>query len=119
MRSRDALSTRKDITAVHIIGHGADGAVELGKDTLNFESLLENATQIKSWGNALAPGADLLIYGCDVAQHADGRALVDALSRLTGADVSASEDLTGQRSQGRRTGTSNISTGIIQTPRRD
>ena len=91
----DVLSTRKDVSAVHIIGHGADGQVELGKDTLNFESLLQNATQIKSWGNALAPGADLLIYGCDVAQYADGRSLVDALARLTGADVAASEDLTG------------------------
>jgi hypothetical protein len=111
----DALSDRKDITAVHIIGHGADSAVELGKDTLNFESLLENATQIKSWGNALAPGADLLIYGCDVAQNADGRALVDALSRLTGADVSASEDLTGSAARGGNWDLE-YSTGIIQTP---
>src|SRR6202008_1527335 len=83
------LAGMRDVSAVHIISHGADGEVELGKDALNFESLLGNAPQIKSCGNALAPGADLLIYGCDVAQNADGRALVDALSRLTGADVNA------------------------------
>jgi len=91
----DILSARKDISAVHIISHGADGIVQLGSGNLNLDSLPKNATQIKSWGNALAPGADILIYGCDVAQKADGKALVDALSRLTGAVVAASENLTG------------------------
>jgi hypothetical protein len=37
----------------------------------------------------------VLIYGCDVAEHPDGKALVAVLSRLTGADVSASDDATG------------------------
>ena len=35
-----------------------------------------------------------------MAQHADGKALIDALARLTGADVAASEDLTGAVEQG-------------------
>jgi hypothetical protein len=74
--------------------------IELGGATLNFDSLVQNAAQIKGWGQALAPGADLLIYGCDVAQLADGKALVDALSRLTGANVAASEDLTGAADKG-------------------
>ncbi len=62
---------------------------------LNFDSLLKNATQIKGWGRALSADADILIYGCDVAQQRSGKALIDALARLTGADVAASEDLTG------------------------
>ena len=36
-----------------------------------------------------------MIYGCDVAQTDAGRALIDSLARLTGADVAASTDLTG------------------------
>src|SRR5215813_6046686 len=80
--------------------HGSDGQIELGATTLNFQSLLSHASQIKGWKQALAPGADLLVYGCDVAEHADGRALIDALSRLTGADVAASENVTGAAAKG-------------------
>jgi hypothetical protein len=94
------LAGMHDVSAVHIISHGADGEVELGNATLNFDSLLNNAAQIKGWSKALAPGADLLIYGCDVAEYADGKALVDALSRLTGSNVAASEDLTGAADKG-------------------
>src|SRR5262249_8780344 len=94
------LTGMHDVNAVHIISHGADGEVELGGTTLNFDSLLKNASQIKSWSKALAPGADILIYGCDVAEYADGKGLVDALSRLTGADVAASENLTGAAAKG-------------------
>jgi hypothetical protein len=95
-----ALTGMHDISAIHVISHGADGQLELGGATLNFDSLLKNASQIKGWGQALTPGADLLIYGCDVAEDADGKALVDALSRLTGADVAASENLTGAATKG-------------------
>lgn len=96
----DYLSRHHDIDAVHIISHGSDGSVQLGSTNLNMDSLLQSATQIKSWGNALTGDADILLYGCDVAEHADGKALVDALARLTGADVAASEDLTGSAQLG-------------------
>src|SRR5207344_319633 len=58
--------------------------------------------------------ADVLIYGCDVAEHADGKALVDALSRLTGTDVAASENLTGAAAKG-GDWTLEYSTGHIDT----
>ena len=99
--SRSATRLRRqDISAVHIIAHGSDGEVELGDSKLDFASLLKNATQIKQWGQALTSDADLLIYGCNVAQRTDGQALMDALARLTGADVNASEDVTGNRAFG-------------------
>src|SRR4029077_3057160 len=66
------LSGMKDVSAVHLIGHGADGAIELGGATLNFDSLVKNASQIKGWGRALTSDADLLIYGCDIAEYGDG-----------------------------------------------
>ena len=91
----DFLRQHQNIDAIHVISHGSDGEIQLGTTTLNLDSLLKNATLIKAWGNSLNADADILLYGCDVAQSADGRALVDALSRLTGADVAASDDLTG------------------------
>ncbi|MBT8445690.1 MAG: DUF4347 domain-containing protein, partial [Gammaproteobacteria bacterium] len=96
----ETLADYRDLDAVHLISHGADGEVALGDGALNFDSLLGNAGAIKAWGDALAVDADLLIYGCDLAASADGRSLVDALGRLTGADVAASDDLTGAAALG-------------------
>ncbi len=89
------LRERSDVSTVHIVSHGTDGELQLGNTRLNFDTLLKNASQIKHWGDALSTDADILIYGCDVAEGEAGRALVDALARLTGADVAASDDLTG------------------------
>ena len=61
---------------------------------------LARAAQIASWGDALSADADVLLYGCDVAASADGRALVGGLAQLTGADVAASDDLTGAAALG-------------------
>jgi len=94
------LAQHSDVSAVHLISHGSEGQVSLGADVLDFESLLRNATGIKQWAGALADDADLLIYGCDVAGDAQGQGLMQALARLTGADVAASDDLTGAAALG-------------------
>jgi hypothetical protein len=85
---------------VHLISHGSEGAIQLGGEILDFDSLLNNAMRIKSWGEALTQDADVLIYGCDVGAQGQGRALLDALARLTGADVAASDDVTGFAARG-------------------
>lgn len=110
----DVLASRHDIGAIHIVSHGSDGAIQLGGSTLDLQSLQGHQSEIASWGNAMSPDADLLIYGCDVAASAQGRAFVDALSRVTGADVAASENLTGSAAAG---GDWNLeyATGAIQT----
>src|SRR4051812_28590278 len=94
------LAQRHDVGAVHILGHGSDGEVQLGSTRLDFDSMLQNATRIRGWGDSLSVDADVLIYGCDVAHSDAGRALIDALSRLTGADVAASDDPTGAQRLG-------------------
>jgi hypothetical protein len=110
-----ALSTSRDVSAVHILSHGSEGSVRLGSGRLDFDALLANAGTIQGWGRALAPGADLLIYGCDVAGSEAGRSLMQALTRLTGADVSASDDRTGAQAQGGDWDLE-FETGAIDTP---
>ncbi len=78
----------------------SDGAVDLGGSVLEFDSLIANTSLIKSWGEAFSADGDFLIYGCDLAASADGQGLVNALGRLTGADVAASDDLTGSAALG-------------------
>ena len=96
----DTLSKFGELDAVHIISHGTDGSVDLGDGTLNFDTLKDNAELIKAWGGAVSTDGDLIFYGCNLAATADGQSLVDALGHLTGADVAASDDLTGSSALG-------------------
>ncbi len=95
-----ALKSRMQLDAVHFITHGSDGAIQLGGTVLDAKALCANTDLISAWGSALKDGADLLFYGCDLASTARGRALVDWIADLTGADVAASTDKTGSAAQG-------------------
>jgi hypothetical protein len=52
------------------------------------------------WATLLPAGADVLLYGCDVAQGETGFAFLQALQRLTGADLAASTTPSGNPDQG-------------------
>jgi len=89
------LAERSDIDAIHIISHGADGSFALGADWLDNNDLLANSDSISTWGDSLSEDADILLYGCNIAVDADGQTLTGTLAELTGTDVAASDDLTG------------------------
>jgi VCBS repeat-containing protein len=96
----DTLAGRGDIGAVHVLAHGGDGLLQLGSARLDAQALLQRAGEVAGWSSALGEDADLLLYGCDVAQTALGQHFVQSLAALTGADVAASADLTGAAAQG-------------------
>lgn len=89
------LATRINVSAVHLVTHGADGAIHLGNERVDASTLERHADQVRSWTSALAPGADILLYGCNVAASRRGEAFVGRLAELTNADVAASNDTTG------------------------
>jgi len=95
-----ALAGRSGISAVHIISHGAAGELELGGATLSLDSMDSYSADIGRWAQSLTAQADILIYGCDVAAGARGQAFIGRLAALTGADVAASTDRTGDAGQG-------------------
>ena len=99
-RISQTLDGRTDIGAVHVLSHGSDGALQLGSVTLDAATLLARAGELAQWSSALTHDADLLLYGCDVAQTSAGRQFVNNLGTLTGADVTASTDLTGAAARG-------------------
>jgi predicted outer membrane repeat protein len=99
-RITDLLAQRNHISALHVLGHGADGMVLLGGSQLNSATLLARAGEIATWGRAFSADADFLIYGCDVAAGATGLRLVSDLAALTGADVAASTDTTASSLRG-------------------
>ena len=72
----ERLTTKQNIEAIHIISHGSPGAVKLGANTLNSSNIESFAPKLQQWRKALIPGADILLYGCNV-----------------GADVSVTSDI--------------------------
>ena len=85
----------KKLDAVHLVIHGTDRAIQLGSTWLDSTSLHANQDRIASWREALNPGADLLVYGCDLAGNDLGLKLLHQLVELTGADIAASIDDSG------------------------
>ena len=95
------LQDRNDIDAIHIISHGDSGELFLGNSTVTQESIQgEHADELATIKAALNEEADILIYGCNFAEGEQGKSAADALAEATGADVAASEDLTGAESLG-------------------
>ncbi|MBD1822859.1 DUF4347 domain-containing protein [Cyanobacteria bacterium FACHB-DQ100] len=96
----EALAQRQGISAIHIISHGDSGSLRLGNADLSGETLDRYRDSLQAWKTSLTDDADILIYGCDVAAGEQGQAVITQISQLTGADVAASDDLTGTAALG-------------------
>jgi Domain of unknown function (DUF4347)/FG-GAP-like repeat len=96
----DALQGRSGIRSLQIVSHGAPGSLHLGQDQVTTATFQTYAEQLASWQTALTADADILLYGCNVAEGELGQAFVQTLSQLTGTDVAASTDLTGSSALG-------------------
>ena len=89
------LKNYSNLNSLHILSHGSAGQLSLGNSQLNSENLAEYEDAISQWSSSFAEGADILIYGCDLAGNVQGQNLVERLSELTGTDIAASDDITG------------------------
>ncbi|MCC7101063.1 MAG: DUF4347 domain-containing protein, partial [Rubrivivax sp.] len=110
----EVLAGERDIDAVHIVSHGGSGRLQLGSGVVDGQTLRDRADAFAPWHSALAEGADLLLWGCDVGAGDSGEAFVDRLAQLTGADVAASVDATGSAAQGGNW-TLELTRGQVQT----
>nr|WP_246371114.1 DUF4347 domain-containing protein [Phenylobacterium haematophilum] len=90
-----ALAGRTDITAIHIVGHGQAGVLMLGSATLRAADIDAYAGELGAIGGALALDGDIQLWGCEVGAGPEGAAFIQALAAATGADIAASDDLTG------------------------
>jgi Domain of unknown function (DUF4347) len=95
------LAGRTGIESLHIVSHGRSGTLDLGDAKLTEASMAgRHADEMAVIRSALSVDADVLLYGCDFAAGARGRDAVQALANATGADVAASDDLTGAANLG-------------------
>ncbi|WP_261201956.1 DUF4347 domain-containing protein, partial [Laspinema olomoucense] len=87
------------VESLHIISHGSPGCLRLGKVMLSADNLCEFQESLQSWSRALIPQGNLFLYGCQVAAGI-GAEFVRTLSRLTGVNIAASVDMTGNSERG-------------------
>ncbi|MCP4125694.1 MAG: DUF4347 domain-containing protein, partial [Gammaproteobacteria bacterium] len=111
----ETLLAYQNLDAIHLISHGSDGIINIGNTALNSELLNQSRVEITAWSEALNEQGDLLIYGCNLAASEAGQSFINTLAQLTGADIAASDDLTGHATQGGDWDLE-IQTGAIESP---
>ena len=103
-----------DLDAVHLVSHGSEGELMLGGNRINAGNLGEHAGLFERLGKSLSADGDLLLYGCKVGRDGAGQAFIDQVAALSGADVNASADDTGNASSGGNWNLE-VATGPIET----
>jgi lysophospholipase L1-like esterase len=91
----ETLAQYDNVTGLSLVSHGEAGSLKLGNSVLDSQTLSRYQQDFQSWGEALTAEADILLYGCNVAAGDIGSDFVTELGILTGADIAASTDLTG------------------------
>ncbi|AFY80093.1 Ig-like domain-containing protein [Oscillatoria acuminata] len=109
------LTGRSNIAALHIVSHGRSGGLYLGSVLLNADNLDSYSQTLGQWRNALSGKAEILLYGCEVAAGEIGESFVQRFSEITGADIAASDNPTGNAAKG-GDWELEVRTGDINTP---
>ncbi len=89
------IENRCDVQSIHVISHGSEGVLQLGSQPMDIHELRTQRQQLQTWQAALTPDADILIYGCSVANESAGRQFLKELARWTNCDVAGSDNRTG------------------------
>jgi hypothetical protein len=108
-----ASNNLTDLASISIVAHGAPGELELGSSLVTDQSLASHSTALAEIGASMAPGGNLLLYGCDVGSGAVGMQFLNDLSGLTsGTVIGAATHDVGSSAQG-GTWTLDASTGTL------
>jgi hypothetical protein len=94
------LHDHPGVSAIHLVSHGAAGEFQVGSTWINEADWSTYSAEFAQIGASMKAGGDFLIYGCDVAGNADGKALVQQISSISGLNVAASTDATGAATLG-------------------
>lgn len=92
-RLHEALDAEAAWSAVHLVTHAEEGAIQLGNRWVDGDAI--EALAASGAATNLTADADLLLYGCDLADDPAGLDLIAKLADWTGADIAASNDATG------------------------
>uniref|UniRef100_A0ACD5GZM8 DUF4347 domain-containing protein n=1 Tax=Desertifilum tharense IPPAS B-1220 TaxID=1781255 RepID=A0ACD5GZM8_9CYAN len=94
------LAQRQRLNSLHLVTHGKPASLDFSTGSLNQTTIPHYAPQLKKWAASLAPQAEILLYGCNVAQGEIGETFVRHLSQLTGATIAAAKTPVGNSNLG-------------------
>ena len=97
---QQALAPFANLATVRIFSHATAGALSLGGSNVDANSLMQHPDTFTVLNAALRQGGDLLFYGCELAQGANGEQFIDILKNNTHVDIAASNNLTGNAALG-------------------
>lgn len=83
------------ICTLSVFEHGGEGVLQLGSDHITFFNVNDYGSLFQELSDNLTAGAQIQLYGCNVAESVFGQALVDRIVTYTHSDVFASKDATG------------------------
>src|SRR5258706_5210306 len=83
--------------SLSLLSHASSGRFALGNDWISKGNLGATASAWTHLSTVLTDDASINLYGCNLVDKlGDGQALINKLSKMTGAAVFASTDLTGR-----------------------
>ncbi len=91
----EVLQKSQEVAEVHLVAHGSPGYLYLGNTRLDLTHLGQHAEYLQQWRKALVRCADILLYGCYVAEQ-KWEELLQPLHAITGANIAASSREVGQ-----------------------
>ncbi|WP_445172233.1 DUF4347 domain-containing protein, partial [Microcoleus sp.] len=94
------LAQHQGIESLHIITHGSPGKIYLGTTELNSSNIANYSKQLQQWRNSLTANASIILYGCNVAAGKSGHQFLTQLHQLTGANIAANSQTTGNSKLG-------------------
>ncbi len=95
-----ALTSYSEVDSIQIISHGQVGSLQLGSANLNVDNLDSYGEDLAAWSESLTVNGDIILFGCNVGTGSIGLDFINELSQMTGADIAASNDLTGNSQLG-------------------
>jgi filamentous hemagglutinin family protein len=89
------LANVSGANSLHIVSEGDKGNFWVGKDFISNERIGMYENDFSAWKLSLSPAAEVMIYACNLAGGASGKALVQSIASFIGSPVAASTDRTG------------------------
>jgi len=97
----NAPANHSKITELHLLTHGAPGTLQLPQSTVQLgQSSIEDHNNWSPLRSMFEDAAEFYIYACAFGGEPQGQIAVKNLAELTGANVYASTDLTGDQASG-------------------
>lgn len=89
-----------EIECLNILSHGESGRLRFNNSTMDSAELEANSAKWAAISNHLSHEGDIQLFGCNIAKGDEGKAFIEKLASITGADVAASINPTGAEAMG-------------------